>query len=85
MLIIDHLILSRGAKNTFKHCCDVKKPELLNVRIHGEDFHKDKMEYINGIKTGQGKDKKQEMDKIFRKKNNIEIVYNAQNIVSQTS
>lgn len=65
----------KGAKNTFKDCCDVKKPELLNVKIHGEDFHKDKMEYINGVKTGLGKDKKQEMDIIFRKKNNIEIVY----------
>ncbi len=65
----------KGAKNTFKKCCDVKRPELLNVRIHGEDFHKDKMEYINGVKTGEGKDKKQEMDVIFRKKNNLEIVY----------
>lgn len=77
----------KGVKNTFKHCCDVKNPACLNVKIHGEDFHKDKLEYIEGIKTGEGKDKKQEMDIIFRKKYNIEIVYkNAQqNIVNETS
>ncbi len=77
----------KGAKNTFKACCNVKNPQLLNVRVHGPDFHKDKMEYIQGIKTGEGKDKKQEMDVIFRKKYNIEIVYkNAQqNIVNETS
>ncbi len=65
----------KGAKNTFKDCCDVKKPELLNVRIHGEDFHKDKLEYIYGIKTGEGKDIKQKMDVLFRKKYNLEIIY----------
>ncbi len=77
----------KGAKNTFKNCCDVKKPELLNVRIHGSDFHKDKMEYIQGIKTGEGKSKKQEMDVLFRQKNNLEIVYkNAQkDIVSKAN
>ncbi len=77
----------KGAKNTFKDCCDTKKPELLNIRIHGEDFHKDKMEYIQGIKTGEGKDKKQEMDILFRKKYNLEIVYkNApKDIVSKKS
>lgn len=76
----------KGAKNTFKDCCDVKNPNLLNVRIHGEDFHKDKLEYIQGVKTGEGKDKKQDMDVIFRKKYNLEIVYkNAQNSIKQES
>ena len=71
----------KGAKNTFKDCCDVKNPSLLNVRIHGVDFHKDKLEYIEGVKTGEGKDKKQQMDVIFRKKYNLEIVYkNAEKI-----
>lgn len=76
----------KGAKNTFKKCCNVKNPELLNVRVHGPDFHEDKMEYIQGVKTGEGKDKKQEMDVLFRKKYNIELVYNAQvNVINQTS
>ncbi len=68
----------KGAKNTFKNCCDIKNPSCLNVKIHGADFHKDKMEYIQGKKTGEGKDKKQEMDMLFRKKYNIDRIYNAQ-------
>jgi hypothetical protein len=75
----------KGAKNTFKDVCNVKKPELLNIRIHGPDFHKDKMEYIKGIKTGEGKDKKQLMDVLFREKYNIEKVYNAQNVAHEES
>ena len=68
----------KGAKNTFKKYCDVKNPSLLNCQIHGEDFHKDKLEYIEGVKTGEGKDKKQEIDITFRKKYNLQVVYNAQ-------
>lgn len=78
----------KGAKNTFKTVCDVKNPSLLNVSTHGEDFHKDKVVYIQGIKTGEGKDIKQKMDKLFRKKYNLEIVYKKdalQNIVIQKS
>lgn len=68
----------KGAKNTFKTYCDVKNSSLLNCQIHGEDFHKDKMEYIEGVKTGEGKDLKQIIDKTFRKNNNLQVVYNAQ-------
>ena len=68
----------KGAKNTFKRYCDVKNPNLLNCQIHGEDFHKDKLEYIEGVKTGEGKDSKQIIDKTFRKNNNLQVVYNAQ-------
>lgn len=67
----------KGAKNTFKDCCDTKNPALLNTQIIGKDFHKDKLEYINGIKTGEGKSDKQIMDRLYRKNNNIDIVYNA--------
>jgi len=76
----------KGAKNTFKSLCDTKNPHLLNCQIHGEDFHKDKLEYIEGVKTGEGKDKKQEIDKTFRKKYNLQIVYNAQKgVIKETS
>ena len=76
----------KGAKNTFKSLCDTKNPALLNCQIHGEDFHKDKLEYIEGVKTGEGKDKKQEIDKIFRKNYNLQIVYNAQKgVIKETS
>lgn len=67
----------KGAKNTFKDCCDTKNSALLNIQIIGKDFHKDKLEYINGIKTGEGKSDKQIMDRLYRKNNNIDIVYNA--------
>ena len=76
----------KGAKNTFKSLCDTNNPALLNCQIHGEDFHKDKLEYIEGVKTGEGKDKKQEIDITFRKKYNLQIVYNAQKAeLSKTS
>lgn len=76
----------KGAKNTFKRYCDVKNPNLLCCQIHGEDFHKDKMEYIEGVKTGEGKDKKQEIDIPFRKKYNLQTIYNAQKAeLSKTS
>lgn len=67
----------KGAKNTFKDCCDTKNSALLNIQIIGKDFHKDKLEYINGIKTGEGKSDKQIMDRLYRKNNNIDPVYNA--------
>ncbi len=76
----------KGAKNTFKKYCDVKNPNLLCCQTHGEDFHKDKLEYIEGVKTGEGKDLKQIIDKTFREKNNLQIVYNAQKAkLSETS
>ncbi len=76
----------KGAKNTFKNYCDVKNPNLLCCQTHGEDFHKDKLEYIEGVKTGEGKDLRQIIDKTFREKNNLQIVYNAEKAkLSETS
>ncbi len=66
----------KGVKNTFKNICNVNKPELLTCQIHGEDYHKDKMEYIQGIKTGEGKQEKQEIDRSFREKYNLQTIYN---------
>ena len=68
----------KGVKNTFKKFCDCNNPHLCNTQIHGADFHKDKREYIEGVKTGLGKSEKQIIDKSFREKNNLQIVYNAQ-------
>jgi len=65
----------KGVKNTFKKFCDVNNPNLLTCQTHGEDYHKDKMEYIEGVKTGEGKDIKQEVDKTFRKKYNLSTIY----------
>lgn len=69
----------KGVKNTFKKFCDVNNPNLLTCQTHGEEYHLDKMEYIKGVKTGDGKQIKQEIDKTFRKKYNLQIVYNKDN------
>lgn len=76
----------KGVKNTFKKFCDCNDPHLCNTQIHGADFHKDKRDYIEGEKNGEGKSEKQIVDKIFREKNNLQIVYNAQNgVIKETS
>ena len=64
-----------NTKNTFKGITNVDNPQILNIQHIGHDFAKDKDEYITGVKTAEGKDKKQEIDTLFRKKNNLESVY----------
>ena len=51
-------------------------PRWVNVRHLGENWAKDKKEYIMGTKTGSGKDIKQDFDKIWRLKNNLKVYYN---------
>lgn len=66
----------RNTENTFKNIVDMKvKKHTLTIQHHGEDYHKDKMEYIEGVKTGEGKDEKQIMDVKFREKNNLNVCY----------
>ncbi len=66
----------RNTENTFKNIVDMKvKKHTLTIQHHGEDFHKDKLEYIEGVKTGEGKDEKQIMDIKFREKNNLNVCY----------
>ncbi len=67
--------ISVNTKNTFKGITQVDNPQILNIQHIGEDFAKDKDEYIDGVKTGDGKDQKQAIDKIFRQKNNLESIY----------
>ncbi len=67
--------IALNTKNTFKGITNVDNPKILNIQHIGHDFAQDKDEYMTGVKTGEGKDKKQEIDKIFRKKNNLESVY----------
>lgn len=66
----------RNTRNTFKNVCNLQIEETLKIQHHGEDFHKDKMEYIDGVKTGEGKEEKQIMDVIFRKNKNLQVIYN---------
>jgi len=67
--------ISLNTKNSFKGITKVDNPQILNIQHIGEEFAKDKDEYMNGVKTGEGKEAKQAIDKIFRKKNNLESVY----------
>ncbi len=65
----------RNTKNTFKNQVDLKIPQTLTIQHHGNDYHKDKLEYIQGVKTGVGKDDKQYMDVKFREKENLNVCY----------
>ncbi len=60
--------------NTWKNMCSCTE-NTFNVKHIGEEFAKDKDEYMTGVKTGEGKDEKQAIDIIWRKANNIESVY----------
>lgn len=64
-----------NSKNTFKNITNVENSNILNIQHIGEDFAKDKDEYMTGVKTGEGKDAKQAIDKLWREKNNLESVY----------
>jgi len=67
-----------NTKNTFKTLAKVDNPQILNIQHIGADFAKDKDEYMTGVKTGENKDKKQAIDVLWRKENNIESVYGDQ-------
>ncbi len=64
-----------NTKNTFKGITDVNNPKILNIQIIGKEFMLDKNEYITGVKTGEGKDEKQAVDKLWREQNNLQAVY----------
>lgn len=72
--------ISGNLKNTFKSVVDVNNPSLLNIQHIGEDFAKDKNEYIDGVKTGEGKDVKQEIDVEWRKSLGLSVIY-GENII----
>lgn len=72
--------IRENTKNTFKSICHVEDPHILNIQFLGEDFAKDKQNYITSEKTGVAADgeKKtvhQEIDIIWRKQNNIKPFY----------
>ncbi|WP_445729912.1 MULTISPECIES: hypothetical protein [Pseudomonadota] len=62
-------------KNTFKSLVKVDNPHCLNFQNIGKDFALDKDEYIDGVKTGEGKDAKQSVDVIFRENHGLESIY----------
>ena len=64
-----------NTKNTFKGITNVNNSNVLNIQIIGKEFMLDKNEYITGVKTGEGKDEKQAVDKLWREQNNLQAVY----------
>lgn len=67
--------LSRNLKNSFKNYCATNNPSCFNLQYVGDDFALDKLDYIIGVKTGDGKDAKQLGDIIFRTENDLEVSY----------
>ena len=53
----------------------VENNAQLNIQIIGDDYAKDKLEYFTGIKTGDGKEAKQIIDKIWRSNIGISEVF----------
>lgn len=67
--------LKQKFRQSLMRYCDVKNTSCLNLQFIGEDFAYDKLEYIKGLKTDQGKDLKQIADVVWRKQNNLETFY----------
>ncbi len=67
----------KNTKNTCKSLVgDVNNNSQLNIQTIGDDFAEDKRNYFMGMnKTGEGKDKKQLVDKIWRKKLDLKDFY----------
>lgn len=63
------------AQNSFKSACHVKKAECFKFIWMPAAFLQDKIDYILGGKTGEGKDVKQEADIYFREENSIPKYY----------
>ncbi len=79
-----HIIFNKGIKhckvvtemgNTFKKMCDISNFHLFNLKNIGEEEKKRKIEYITGTKADDAKHLKQQMDIIFRKKENLKSYY----------
>ena len=70
-----HIILIRGTKrpselerevrNTFKHLCGNERH--IDIQWKKKEWHQGKIDYMNGLKTGETKDIKVEVDIVMRK------------------
>jgi len=71
----------KNIKNTCKDLVgNLHSNQQLNIQVIGEDFASDKREYFTGVKTGEGKEQKQVVDKIWRDSLDIKPVYFISNI-----
>lgn len=65
----------RELKNTFKKLCDVNRNEFFNIRNIKDNHLKNYIKYITGRKKDEIKNIKQDVDKEFRKKYQLEPYY----------
>lgn len=67
----------KNTKNTCKSLVGrVEDPRQLNIQVIGDEFAQDKKEYFLGQnKTGEGKQEKQSIDKIWRKSLSLRDFY----------
>ncbi len=71
--------VARNIRNSCKKIVgDSNSNNQVNIQFIGDEYAADKKEYILGVKTGEGKDEKQQMDIIWRQKENLKVYYNAQ-------
>lgn len=85
-----HILLIRGIKpkhfereirSSFKAI--VRNDQLhVNIQYKRKEWIPDKLEYMKGLKTGDGKDLKIPVDKIMREKLGIEDMYYSENLIS---
>ena len=73
-----HSQVVRNSKNTWKHWCDTENSAVFNLHKCPMEFVQDKIDYILGKKTAEGKDEKVLVDNQWRKKNNLEKFYQSE-------
>ncbi len=82
-----HILLTRNLKpshskrevqSTFKTIVGIPDKHI-NIQFKKKEWIKDKIDYMLGNKTGEGKDKKTEIDKIMRQTLGIETIYYSKN------
>lgn len=68
----------KNIRSNFKEICKNKNSIDVKKLLY-QQFVNDKLEYIKGNKTGEGKDEKCEMDKPWRQQNNLQDLYEYEN------
>lgn len=67
--------IKRNLKQSWKAYSDTTNHSCFNIQFIGADFAQDKLDYIEGYKTGDGKDLKCQGDIVWREKMGIDAVY----------
>lgn len=73
-----HSQVARNSKNTWKYWCDTENEKVFNFHKCPQDYAQDKIDYILGKKTGDGKSDKVLIDSQWRKHHNVEKFYESE-------